>query len=313
MGYGKIHFPSERVLREQSSVQYKKNERLKLSTLGGTALPDSILLLKEESAMACSHCGKDGHNISTCPDVRRCSLCGKPGHNRRTCEASSIRESPTDTKRPPEKARAGNKAEVPAGYELLPATLVRVHDGDTIVVRVHQKYGLGTNDVWVRIRGVDAPESSEHNDKFEREYDRFSGTKKAMLKLGRLATEQLEKLLDSKEISLICQPVNDGGKPYLHHRQFRLLAYVLGKDGTDAGKMMIEQGFALVWPRRIPKPLYYHPKTNEYIESCNSARNACTGLWSKGLDELCPLAGQKGKVSVNLCRENCDPSAGRNR
>lgn len=35
--------------------------------------------------MACSVCGKDGHNAVTCSKARRCSNCGDPGHYVTTC------------------------------------------------------------------------------------------------------------------------------------------------------------------------------------------------------------------------------------
>lgn len=35
--------------------------------------------------MACSYCGKDGHNIQTCGSVRRCGHCHGRGHDRRNC------------------------------------------------------------------------------------------------------------------------------------------------------------------------------------------------------------------------------------
>jgi hypothetical protein len=35
--------------------------------------------------MACSYCGRDGHNIQTCDRVRRCSCCNRGGHDRRNC------------------------------------------------------------------------------------------------------------------------------------------------------------------------------------------------------------------------------------
>lgn len=35
--------------------------------------------------MACSVCGKDGHNSATCPDAKHCSYCGSPEHNVRRC------------------------------------------------------------------------------------------------------------------------------------------------------------------------------------------------------------------------------------
>lgn len=35
--------------------------------------------------MACGHCGDDGHNVQTCPRVRRCGHCSGRGHDRRNC------------------------------------------------------------------------------------------------------------------------------------------------------------------------------------------------------------------------------------
>lgn len=35
--------------------------------------------------MACSNCGDSGHNVQTCPSVRRCRQCGRRGHDRRNC------------------------------------------------------------------------------------------------------------------------------------------------------------------------------------------------------------------------------------
>lgn len=38
-----------------------------------------------DGSMACSYCGKDGHNIQTCGSVRRCGHCHGRGHDRRNC------------------------------------------------------------------------------------------------------------------------------------------------------------------------------------------------------------------------------------
>lgn len=35
--------------------------------------------------MACSYCGREGHNIQTCTSVRHCGHCGGRGHDRRNC------------------------------------------------------------------------------------------------------------------------------------------------------------------------------------------------------------------------------------
>lgn len=35
--------------------------------------------------MACTSCGLDGHNVRSCPRVRRCGVCNGRGHDRRNC------------------------------------------------------------------------------------------------------------------------------------------------------------------------------------------------------------------------------------
>ncbi len=43
--------------------------------------------------MKCSYCDKEGHNLRTCPDVRRCGICNQPGHNSRTCDKTEENDS----------------------------------------------------------------------------------------------------------------------------------------------------------------------------------------------------------------------------
>lgn len=41
--------------------------------------------------MACSNCGREGHNAASCPYSRsekKCSLCGETGHTRSNCPNS---------------------------------------------------------------------------------------------------------------------------------------------------------------------------------------------------------------------------------
>jgi endonuclease YncB( thermonuclease family) len=199
---------------------------------------------------------------------------------------------------------------LPEGFHLVPARFLRVHDGDTIVVSVDSKHGLGDKDIWVRMRGIDAPESNPNTDKFEREYDHFNGSQRQMLALGKRSTDKLIDLLNNEDsMSLICEPVDRGAKPYLHHRQYRLLAYLFGKNGNDIGRELIEFGFAVVWPRNIPSRKYLHPKTDGYIQACNIARNNSEGLWGRGLEYLCPATKEtKGSITLDKCIECCHPN-----
>lgn len=206
-------------------------------------------------------------------------------------------------------ARAGWKllrregaAESPRQLVALQAELLDIIDGDTIRVR------LEGNESLVRIRGIDTPETSE-SDKAEEDLDRTKMNRADMVALGVAATNRVRQLLRGRKVFLHCEPTPMGPKPYLHHRQYRLLAFVSldAPDGPDLGKLLLTEGYALVWPRNVKTRRYLHVKSDEYTALCHEALKAKPGLWSQGLWNLCPQYEHRSRSEWTLddCRASC--------
>ena len=211
-------------------------------------------------------------------------------------------------------ARAGWKAlrretaaSSPMEMVSLAADLLEVIDGDTLRV------SLEGEEILVRIRGIDTPETSE-SDKAEEDLDRTKMARGDMRALGGEATERVRELVRNRKVFLQCQRTPLGPKTYLHHRQYRLLAFVMldASDGPDLGKLLLAGGHALVWPRNLKTRRYLHPKSDEYIFECNKALRSKPGLWRKGLWSLCPQHQHRARPGWTLddCRASCLPASG---
>lgn len=195
--------------------------------------------------------------------------------------------------------------------QIVPVKLIKVQDGDTIEVETNEKFGLKKR-VWVRFRGMDAPETGQSNKKALNDAKRVA--LQELNALGDAATARLQELIGNNKIYLHLEINNESGNeqaglPY--DRFKRLLAYVTlrSPNGPDIGKILIDEGFALVWPRGIRSSRFLHPKINEYISACNNARNAHAGLWNKGMWKLCQF-GMRPESSADLlvCTTQCHPS-----
>lgn len=196
------------------------------------------------------------------------------------------------------EATAGATRELVA----LEADLLDVIDGDTLRVRLEGQETL------VRIRGIDTPETFE-SDKAEEDLDRTKMNREEMVALGEEATVRVRQLLRGRRIFLHCESTPMGPKPYLHHRQYRLLAFVTldGTDGQDLGRLLLEDGYALVWPRNVKTRRYLHVKSDDYIRVCHEALEARPGLWNQGLSKLCPRYEHPGRAewTIEDCRAAC--------
>ena len=189
----------------------------------------------------------------------------------------------------------------PEAFEVLPAKLLEVVDGDTIRVALKGRETL------VRLRGIDAPERSE-SDKAERELDRSGMELSAMVELGDRAASRLRELLQGRRIYLHCQLTPGGPKSYLHHNGYRLLAFVSidHPDGPDIGEALLREGYALVWPRSLRTRRYLHPKSESYVKSCNQALQSKPGLWKSGMHNLCPPFKEPNLPwSLDHCKDHC--------
>lgn len=132
-------------------------------------------------------------------------------------------------------------------------TVVRVVDGDTIVVGPNEK---------VRLIGVDTPETVH--------------PKKSVECFGKDAKEFTRRVVEGKTIRLILDEVNKSRQHKDRYR--RTLAYVYLEDGTMLNRELIRQGYAHAYTRF---PFRY---LVEFRELERAARTENVGLWSS-----CPL------------------------
>lgn len=148
----------------------------------------------------------------------------------------------------------------PAGQ----ATVVRVVDGDTIVVKTSGR------EERVRLIGIDTPESVKPNTPVQCFALEASARTKALLPPGTAV--RLER--DSE----------------LRDRYKRLLAYVYRQpDGVFVNLVLAREGFAL--PYTFP-PNVTH--ADEFVAAAGEARQGHRGLWSRCRDPAGPIDPTKG-------------------
>ncbi|MEO8223188.1 MAG: thermonuclease family protein [Gammaproteobacteria bacterium] len=124
---------------------------------------------------------------------------------------------------------------------VLPATLVKVVDGDTIKVR------LDSGPITVRLHGIDTPERNEA--------------------LGPAATKALRNLLEGEPLELEVVEQRDAYD--------RLVAKVFAR-GRDVNAQMVESGYAWAYRRY----LRHKPADEAYCTLEAAARDARRGVWS---------------------------------
>jgi len=127
--------------------------------------------------------------------------------------------------------------------------VIRVVDGDTIVVRPNEK---------VRLIGVDTPETVH--------------PKKTVECFGRDAKQFTRDAVDGKTIRLVMDTVN--AKRRNKDRYGRTLAYVYLPDGKMLNAELIRQGYAHAYTRVSFRYLV------EFREFERQARTQLVGLWS---------------------------------
>lgn len=119
------------------------------------------------------------------------------------------------------------------------ATVTRIIDGDTIDVDGER----------VRILGIDTPEEGEcYADK---------------------ATAALAAMVDGRQVTLVADASQGDVDKY-----GRLLRYVEDADGTDAGLMLVAQGYAREYTYDAP-----HARQTAYRSAENAAQAQNLGLW----------------------------------
>ncbi len=128
--------------------------------------------------------------------------------------------------------------------------VVRVVDGDTIVVNLHEK------NVTIRLIGVNTPETVDPRSPIEC--------------FGREASNFARDLLNGKNVSLQTDSSQD-----MYDRYNRLLAYVFLEDGTHVNLRLIEEGYAYEYT--YDKPYQYQ---DSFKKAQERAEKGAKGLWN---------------------------------
>lgn len=123
-----------------------------------------------------------------------------------------------------------------------PGEVIRVSDGDTIVVLTEDK-----EQVRIRLYGIDAPEADQP--------------------FGEEATDLVSDLVFAEKVEI--------NERYLD-RYGRSIATVFLPDGTVLGEALISAGFAWVYPRYCDE----EPMCSEWDKLQEIARENKVGLWA---------------------------------
>ena len=132
------------------------------------------------------------------------------------------------------------------------AEVVRVIDGDTIDVSIRSKLER------VRLLGINTPEIVD--------------PRKPVECFGKEAKEELEKLLQNKEVLLVSDSSQADRDTY-----GRLLRYVYTDSGTLLNRVLLSEGYAYEYTYDVPYKFQPDFKSAE-----RSARISKLGLWADG-------------------------------
>ena len=149
----------------------------------------------------------------------------------------------------------------PAAGQNIKATVVRLVDGDTMIVALANKRDR------VRLIGIDTPESKD-NDKAEREARRSARDVHTILALGQRSYQFIQsKLPPGTPITLEFDVAP-------RDKYGRLLAYVYLSDGTMLNQLLVREGYA-----RLFTDDFNHRYRELFAKEYSAARKAKRGLW----------------------------------
>ncbi|RMD45751.1 MAG: thermonuclease [Aquificota bacterium] len=156
--------------------------------------------------------------------------------------------------------------------DFVKAKVVKVIDGDTIVVKIpkttfNDRKTLKNLKFRVRLIGIDTPESRVN--RRAKIQSKETGEKvKKIVKLGKIAKEFTKKLLPKGKAIFLEFDVEPQDK------YGRLLAYIWLPDGKMVNKEIICNGFA--FPLTVPPNVKYE---KEFLKCFKKARKERKGLW----------------------------------
>ncbi len=167
--------------------------------------------------------------------------------------------------------------------DFIKAKVVKVVDGDTIIVKIPETNFNGKDKIFkdltfkVRLIGIDTPESRK-NSRARRQAKKLDTTVRVVLYLGRKAKEFTEEqlLLEKRGRKKIYKTVYLEFDKDPQDWYGRLLAYVWLPDGRMLNEMLICEGYAF--------PLSIKPNTkykNEFFKCYEDAVMENKGLWKE--------------------------------
>ena len=153
-----------------------------------------------------------------------------------------------------------------ASEKRVPCRVVKVYDGDTFKCRLESG-----EEVKVRLIGIDTPES-RRNRKAYRDAEKSGKSVEEIVRLGKMASEFTKRLIPPGTVVYLETDVQ------LHDRYGRLLAYVYLPDGRMLNEVLVEEGYATVYP--FPPNVKY---AERFVELQRKAMMERRGLWREGL------------------------------
>lgn len=133
--------------------------------------------------------------------------------------------------------------------------IVRVVDGDTVIIEINNKIEA------VRLIGVNTPETVD--------------PRRPVECLGTEASNRAKEVLGGKSVRLEADKIVGERDKY-----GRLLRYIFLEDGTNFNKTMIDEGYAYEYTYNLP-----YKYQDEFKQAEKEARELRKGLWADGICE----------------------------
>lgn len=138
---------------------------------------------------------------------------------------------------------------------------ISAQDGDTVLILINDKNER------IQLTGIDAPEDVD-NPKLQLDLKRTALDKSQLLKIGRIATEQLRFLLQTHPPYVLYY------NPHQHDRYGRIPGKIVNAAGASIAAQMIANGYAIVNRRGAPTSLI-----DRLLPLQQSAMRKKRGLW----------------------------------
>lgn len=182
------------------------------------------------------------HRWHSCPSDSGSYVCGDLGYCSQCPDNQYCKDGLPRGSAPQEQgsSESDTRLSVPASSSILWGTVMRVKDGDTVVIRPSE----GGQFYTCRLYGIDAPEKDQ--------------------RYGDEATKALKSLILGKGVMIS----TTGDRTYGRE------VCIIELGGVDINREMVRMGYAWAYRKYLDSPY-----ASEYIEAENRARAKGLGLW----------------------------------